>query len=213
MVSTLWVVYALDAVIIEDLRNLGLKPRTAEGLLGILTYPLLHADWKHLTDNSVTAFVLLLGTFSFYGRIGWHVIGWSWIMSGLWIWIAARNGNHIGFSGIIYALAAFIFFSGVFRRHFRLMALSLIVVFLYGSMIWGVLPIQPGISWEGHLFGAIAGIILAYYYRGTGPQRPKYSWEVEPEESDEDDFEPAIDHAHITYTFVPKADDRDKPQP
>ena len=108
-------------------------------------------------------------------------------MSGVWMWIAARDGNHIGFSGVIYALAAFIFFSGLFRRYYRLMALSGIVVFLYGSMIWGVLPIQPSISWEGHLFGAIAGIILAFYYRQQGPQRPKYSWEFDDYE--EVDFE------------------------
>ena len=102
-------------------------------------------------------------------------------MSGIWMWIAARDGNHIGFSGVIYALASFIFFSGLIRRYYRLMALSGIVVFLYGSMVWGVLPIQPQISWEGHLFGAIAGAILAYYFRNQGPQRPKYSWELEPE--------------------------------
>lgn len=181
----LWIVFGLDALLSVDLRSFGLRPRTLEGLIGVITYPLLHADWKHITDNSITAFVLLLGLFSFYGRVGWAVVGWSWIMSGMWIWIAARGGNHIGFSGVIYALAAFIFFSGVVRRHYRLMSLSLVVVFLYGSMIWGVLPIQPGISWEGHLFGAIAGIILAYYYRNQGPQRPKYSWELELEEEEE----------------------------
>ena len=111
-------------------------------------------------------------------------------MSGVWIWIAARDGNHIGFSGVIYALASFIFFAGLFRRYFRLMALSGVVVFIYGSMVWGVFPMNPQISWEGHLFGAIAGIILAYYFKNKGPQRPKYSWELEEEkEEDYDDVE------------------------
>jgi len=129
----------------------------------------------------VTAVVLLFGMFSFYGRLGWQVLFWSWIMSGTWMWIAARDGNHIGFSGIIYALASFIFFAGLFRKYYRLMALSGVVVFLYGSMVWGILPIDPQISWEGHLFGAVAGLILAFYYKNVGPQRPKYSWEIEEE--------------------------------
>lgn len=171
-----------------DLRSFGLRPRTIEGLIGILTYPLLHSGWEHITNNSVTAFVLLFGMFSFYGRLGWQVLAWSWIMSGLWMWIAARDGNHIGFSGVIYALASFIFFAGVIRKYFRLMALSAVVVFLYGSMVWGIFPMNPQISWEGHLFGAIAGIILAFYFKQSGPQRPKYSWELE-EEEDGLDFE------------------------
>jgi membrane associated rhomboid family serine protease len=180
-------VYGIDYALVTDLRDFGLKPRKSNGLIGILTYPLLHANWKHIFDNSVTGVVLLFGLFSFYGKMGWRVIGWSWIMSGVWMWIAARDGNHIGFSGVIYALAAFIFFSGLIRKYYRLMALSAIVVFLYGSMIWGVLPIQPSISWEGHLFGAVAGVILAFYYREKGPQRPKYSWEFDDYE--EVDFE------------------------
>jgi membrane associated rhomboid family serine protease len=205
----LWVVFLVNDSIPLDLRDFGLKPREFLGLIGILTYPLLHGDWKHITDNSIPAFVLLFGMFSFYGRLGWQVLGWSWLMSGLWMWVAAREGNHIGFSGIIYALASFIFFSGVLRKYFRLMALSLIVVFLYGSMVWGVLPIQQGVSWEGHLFGAIAGAILAYYFRNQGPQRPMYSWELEDEEEDfdinqkEKPFENDSNGPTIQYSYKP----------
>ena len=183
-----WIVFLIDQGTALDLRSFGLRPRTIEGLIGILTYPLLHSGWEHITNNSVTAFVLLFGMFSFYGRLGWQVLVWSWIMSGVWMWIAARDGNHIGFSGVIYALASFIFFAGVIRKYFRLMALSAVVVFLYGSMVWGVFPMNPQISWEGHLFGAIAGIILAFYFKQSGPQRPKYSWEL-VEEEDSLDFE------------------------
>lgn len=184
-----WAAFGADALTATDLRSFGLRPRTLEGLLGIITYPLLHSGWRHITDNSVPAFVLLLGMFSFYGRLTWRVLAWGWLMSGAWMWVAARDGNHIGFSGIIYTLASFIFFSGVFRRHFRLMALSLTVVFLYGSMVWGVLPIQPQVSWEGHLFGALAGVVLAFFFREKGPQRPLYSWELEDEVTSESEDE------------------------
>jgi len=119
-----WAVFLINEATVLDLRQFGLKPRTLEGLIGLITYPLLHSSWDHIINNSVTAVVLLFGMFSFYGRLGWQVLFWSWIMSGTWMWIAARDGNHIGFSGIIYALASFIFFAGLFRKYYRLMALS-----------------------------------------------------------------------------------------
>lgn len=133
----------------------------------------------------------------------------SWLLSAFWAWIAAREGNHIGFSGIIYALAAFIFFSGLIRKYYRLMALSGIVIFLYGSMIWGILPIDTDLSWESHLFGLIAGIMLAWFYKNDGPQRPKYDWEIE----DKDDSGLPWNHEakqndqnqlFISYHYIPK---------
>ncbi len=130
-------------------------------------------------------------------------------MSGLWIWIAARDGNHIGFSGVIYALATFIFFAGLLRRYFRLMALSGVVVFLYGSMVWGIFPIDPQISWEGHLFGALAGLILAFYIKQSGPQRPKYSWEIEEELGIEQDF----DHIPWQIDATQKKGSEQNPEP
>lgn len=183
----IWLVFLANEYFELGWRYYGLRPREVSGLIGLITYPFLHGDWNHLIDNTTTGFVLLLGLYSFYGRVAWRVMFWSWFMSGVWMWVAARDGNHIGFSGVIYAMASFIFFSGLFRKYYRLMALSGAIVFLYGSMVWGVLPIQPRISWEGHLFGAIAGFILAIYFRAEGPQRPKYSWELEEEEDDDDD--------------------------
>jgi len=205
----IWAVFLAEYGFDISLKQFGVRPRTLEGLIGVFTYPLLHGGWEHITNNSVTAFVLLFGMFSFYGRLGWKVLFWSWIMSGLWIWIAARDGNHIGFSGVIYALATFIFFAGLLRRYFRLMALSGVVVFLYGSMVWGIFPIDPQISWEGHLFGALAGLILAFYFKQSGPQRPKYSWEIEEELGIEQDF----DHIPWQIDATQKKGSEQNPEP
>ena len=92
---------------------------------------------------------------------------WSWLTSGLWLWTIGRPSFHIGASTIVYALASFLFFSGLIRRHTRLMAISMFVVFLYGGMVWGILPMKSHISWEGHLSGALRGLILAYWFRKT----------------------------------------------
>lgn len=186
-------------------------PRTIEGLIGIALYPLLHGDVEHLAANSAPAFVLVFLLHANYGKLTWPVLGWGWFLSGLWLWVAARDGNHIGFSGVIYALASFLFFSGFIRRYYRLMAVSLIIVFLYGYMVWGVLPIKPGVSWEGHLFGMMAGAILAAYYRKEGPQRPKYSWEDESDEDDEyvqPDDETPPEYSSTSYTKPPTWDGR-----
>ena len=104
-------------------------------------------------------------------------------MTNLWVWAAARNAFHIGASGLVYGFASFIFFSGIIRKNIKLMALSLLVVFLYGSMVWGIFPIDYRISFEAHLFGSIAGLLLAIYFRKEGPQREEYEWEEEEEES------------------------------
>ena len=215
-------VYFLTEGSVPWLKSYGLQPRIPEGLIGIFSYPLLHGDLAHITGNSITALVLLTLLFSFYKKVAWQVLGYTWIMSGIWMWIAARDGNHIGFSGVIYGLAAFIFISGLLSRYYRMMALSGIIVFLYGSMIWGILPLQPEISWEGHLLGGLAGGILAYYYRGEGPKRPKYSWEFNPnEETDlpwnqfeiESPEETVSEHANrkpLNYRYIYKPNKEDE---
>jgi len=125
--------------------------------------------------------------FYFYKKIAKASFLWIWFISGLWLWIGGRNNSlypnyHIGASTLIYGLATFLFFSGLFRKHLRLMVVSTLVVFLYGSIMWGIFPLKTEISWEGHLFGAIAGVLVAYNYRKEGPQRRVYQWEEEEEE-------------------------------
>jgi membrane associated rhomboid family serine protease len=159
----------------------GVLPRSLKGLRGIFLSPLLHSDWKHLFNNAVPLVVLGASLRYFYKDIAKEIWLWSWLMSGLWLWTIGRPNYHIGASGLVYALAAFLFFSGLFRRHSKLMAISFVVVFLYGGMVWGLFPIKEQMSWEGHLAGAMAGIILAWWFRQEGPPKQKYQYEIEEE--------------------------------
>jgi membrane associated rhomboid family serine protease len=157
----------------------GVFPRTLSGAKGILFSPFIHGDWKHLTNNAIPLLVLLSSTLYFYKSIAKEVFLWSWIMSGLWLWAFGRMNFHIGASGLVYAIASFLFFSGFLRKHNKLMAISMFVVFLYGGMIWGVFPIKEHISWEGHLAGGIAGLTLAFWFRKDGPQAQVYQYEID----------------------------------
>lgn len=158
---------------------MGIKPRTIEGLPGIVTFPLIHGGWDHLLSNSIPFLVLGTAIFYFYGPIALRSVGLIYIAHSVMVFIAARGVVHIGASGLVYGFAAFLLTSGVFRKERTLMALSMLVIFLYGGMLWGVLPIREGVSWEGHLFGALSGIMVAYYFRNEGPQKERYAWEEE----------------------------------
>lgn len=185
-VAVLWIVFAFDHVFRLDLFRFGVLPRQIKGLWGILISPFVHGDLDHLASNSAPILVLGWLLVYFYPKASWRVVLTCWAMGGLWVWVTARDNYHIGASGIIYGLAAFLFFSGVFRKHVSLMAVSLIVVFLYGSMIWGVLPIQARVSWESHIFGAVAGALMAWFYRKVPPAHmpPPIVLEDEPDAPD-----------------------------
>jgi hypothetical protein len=122
-------------------------------------------------------------------------------MTGLWVWAMGRSSYHIGASGLIYAWGVFIFASGVYTQNKRLMGLSLLVVFLYGSLIWGVLPLIEGVSWEGHLFGALAGWLLAYYFKADGPQRKKFEWEGKDEQYEVEFWNMTPEQLQAYYQF------------
>ncbi len=182
-VIVLWTIKLIEIVLGTSFAFLGILPLKAQGLIGIFTAPLIHGDINHLTNNTIPFFVLCVATFYFYRPLGYKIFFLSWLMTGIWVWFGGREAYHIGASGIVYGLASFLFFSGAIRRIPELAAVSLIVVFLYGSMIWGIFPFIPDISWESHLSGGIAGLILAILYRHDGPQPKKYEWE---ELTDED---------------------------
>ena len=186
LLLTLWMVKLIEVSFQISFAEYGLQPQTLSGLRGILFSPFLHADWAHLSANSIPLFLLSAGLFYYYGKKAGTILLLSWFITGLWVWIFARDtGIHIGASGVVYALATFHFMGGLLRREPRMMAFSLLVVFLYGGLVWGVIPdFYPGknISWESHLLGGLAGIVLAFAYRGEGPQRKVYHWDESDEE-------------------------------
>lgn len=185
LVMLMWAVFWLDYRFMLDLYRFGILPRHIEGLVGIGASPLLHGSLLHITNNTLPLLALGAGLFFFYPRIAVVVIAVSWFGSGLVVWVIGRESYHIGASGLIYALAGFIFLSGLLRKQTNLLALSLLVVFLYGGLVWGVFPIKENVSWEAHLAGASSGFALAIHFRNFGPRRKLYSWELEDTLNDE----------------------------
>lgn len=181
----IWLVKIVEIIDGVDLFYYGIYPRRISGLIGIITSPFIHANFNHLANNSVPFFFLLAAIFYFYNKVAWRVLGISYILSGIFIWFIARSSYHIGASGLIYSFAAFLFTSGIVRRNINLLAISLLVIFLYGSLVWGIFPYRPDMSWESHLMGLIVGIGLAVYYRFEGPQPTKFINDMDEDPEDE----------------------------
>ena len=184
----LWIIFWIEVKYGYNFNKYGIYPRSLMGLRGIFFSPFIHGDIKHLYHNSIPLFVLLFSLYYFYRKIAFKVFVYGTLFTGILTWIIARKSFHIGASGIIYMLFSFIFFSGIIRKNYRLIAVSLMVIFLYGSMVWYLLPVKEEISWEGHLSGFIVGIIFAFYFRRTGPQKLKYEWEQEDYQKDDFDL-------------------------
>jgi membrane associated rhomboid family serine protease len=181
-VFILWMFKIVEVLFNIDLSGFGIYPLTGRGIPGILLSPFIHADFGHLFNNSLPLFFLGVALFYFYSEVAIRVFILTYILTGLMVWIAGRNAWHIGASGLVYGLASFLFFSGIIRRHFRLIALSLLIVFLYGSMVWGIFPgTYENVSWESHMLGFLVGVVLAVAYRKRGPQRPVFEWMDEEE--------------------------------
>ncbi len=176
--AALWLVFLLDALFGLKLNRFGLRPGSVPGLIGIVTAPLLHGGLSHIFSNSMSLVVSLTAILYLYPNSSARVIPMIWLGSGLLAWLIGRPTMHIGASGFIYGLLAYVFFSGILRRDMRSVSVSLLVGFLYGSMIWGVLPIRPHMSWELHLSGGLIGVLLAFFYR-KWDRVPviRYDWE------------------------------------
>jgi membrane associated rhomboid family serine protease len=181
----MWSVFLVDRYFHLGLYKYGVKPQTVEGIKGIFLMPFIHGqrDFSHIINNSVPTFILLSTLIYFYREIAAPVLLFIWLGAGFLLWYLAVNTQsyHIGMSGVIYGLFGFLFISGFFNKYLPLQAISLFVAFVYGSMIWGLFPMEQGVSWEGHLSGFMVGALLAVIFRKKGPVPPKYRYELEQE--------------------------------
>jgi len=181
----MWLVRIAEILFSADFSQGGIYPLALRGLPGIIFSPFIHSDTRHLFNNSLPLFFLATALFYFYSEVALKVFSLTYLLTGLLVWLAGREAWHIGASGLVYGLASFLFFSGIIRRYFRLIALSLLVVFLYGSMVWGIFPgIYTNVSWESHMLGFFSGVLLSVWFRKEGPQAPVYEWMEEEEEEE-----------------------------
>jgi membrane associated rhomboid family serine protease len=201
----MWLVWSVERVFHLDMASHGITPRTVEGLQGVLFSPFLHANVQHLANNSIPLFVLGTALIYFYRELSLKVLVYGILFSGLLTWVFGRNSIHIGASSLVYVLVSFIFFKGLYTQYYRLMALSLAVVLVYGGMVWYVFPspITTGelqISWEGHLAGLLVGLVMAIRYKTPDYVADiQYLWE-KPEFNPEED--PFMKHFDEEGNFV-----------
>lgn len=188
----LWVIYLVTYLLDIPTYKLGILPRNINGLIGIFTSPLIHGGFSHLISNTAPLIVMGLGIYYFYPKVAYKVFAIIYLGTGILVWLFARDVYHIGASGIIYGFVSFLFFSGIFRKDNRSIALALVVIFLYGGLIWGVLPVERGVSWESHLSGAIIGIMASFIFRKVDPPK-KYDWENEESDTPVNKLEVSYD--------------------
>jgi len=198
-VLLIWLVFWFEIRFGFDFTNYGIFPQKLFGLRGVVFSAFIHSGITHLYHNTIPLFVLTAALFYFYREMAWKILILGILLSGLLTWSIGRPAYHIGASGLIYVLVSFLFFKGIIAKHFRLIALSLLVIFLYGSMIWYVLPIKDGVSWEGHLSGLIVGLVFAFIFKKHLPIPKKYYWE-QPSYIEEDD--PFLKHFDEHGNFV-----------
>jgi membrane associated rhomboid family serine protease len=185
IIFILWLVKIVELVDGLDLFYYGVFPRKIQGLTGIIAAPFIHANFNHLINNSVPFFFLLTAIFYFYQKVAWRVLFFSYLSTGILVWLVARPAYHIGASGLVYSFASFLFISGIIRRNINLLAISLLVIFMYGSLVWGIFPYLPDMSWESHLVGLTIGALLAFFYRHEGPGPTKFMSDMDEEETTE----------------------------
>jgi membrane associated rhomboid family serine protease len=188
LLVVVWFIFFMNQSFHLHLNELGIFPRTISGLQGVVFSPFLHSDLNHILNNSLPLFILSTALIYFYREVSLKVLAYGVLLSGILTWIIGRDSYHIGASGLIYVLVSFIFFKGLRTQYYRLMALSMAVVLLYGGMIWYVFPeVDHTISWEGHLAGMITGFVFAIRFKTPDYVKDiQYDWE-------KPDFDPSTD--------------------
>ncbi|QLG46074.1 rhomboid family intramembrane serine protease [Costertonia aggregata] len=188
VVLLIWVVFWIEVTFKLNLNHFGVYPRSLSGIKGVFLSPFIHASLEHLYNNTIPIAILTASLVYFYKKDWIKVLTMGIVFSGFLTWSIARPSYHIGISGLIYVLVSFIFFKGIFTKYYRLVALSLFVVFIYGSLLWYIFPVKGNISWEGHLSGFITGLLLAVFIKSKIPDIKKYAWEKEDYKEGEDEF-------------------------
>jgi len=197
----MWLSKIIEVATGTDFSAYGILPKHFYGLRGILLAPFIHGDWQHLISNSFPFLILAFLMIFNYRKVAFKSFVFIYFASGLLVWLFGRENYHIGSSNLVYGFAFFIFFSGIFRKNIQSIALSLFVVFLYGSIVWGMFPIDVKISWEGHLMGAISGTLAAFYFR-----KVDLPPELVLEDTDDDDA--TTDQPVIVYEIKPVEEEK-----
>ena len=189
-VLLLWIVFWADIRFHLDLENYGIYPRTLVGIRGVIFSPFIHGNIEHLYNNSIPLLVLIAALRFFYREQTFQVLGYGLLLTGIITWIIGRESYHIGASGLVYMLVSFIFFKGLRTKYYRLVALSLTIIMVYGGLVWYIFPnVKEGISWEGHLAGLIVGFAFAISFKTPEYKKLiRYDWQREDYDPQADKF-------------------------
>jgi membrane associated rhomboid family serine protease len=180
----IWIIEISDRFFALDLTSWGILPRTGEGFLNIITAPFIHGEWNHLYNNTFSLGATLVIMIVFYPKVTFNVIVLLILLSGFGVWLYGRDAYHIGASGLVYGLVSFIFWTGVFKKNAKSIVLSLLVLSLYSGMFEAIFPnVESDISWESHLSGSIAGILIAFVFKNVIEEDEK-QYKINPWEND-----------------------------
>ena len=190
-VGVIWLIFLLNWALSQDPEPFGIRPRQWVGLPGIVFAPLVHDGFAHIITNSAPLLVLGTAMLFLYPNSALRVLPAVYFGPGIAVWLFGRDSVHFGASGLVYGLVSHVFVAGLLRRDRRAIAASLVVCFMYGSLVWGVLPTPFGVSWETHLSAAMIGLTLAIALRRLDiPPRKRYVWEGEEDGNDEANSRP-----------------------